>query len=209
MLTKITLLFLLQLAVSAHALLQDFCVADLSLPPTPAGYQCRKPSTVTVDDFVFRGLDKAANTSNAIKAGVITAFDTQFPALNGLGFAIVRVDIAPGGVIPLHTHNANEILVVIEGTLVAGFISSSNTAYYKTLRKGDAMVFPQGLLHFQVNAGPGGATGLVSFSSQNPGVQIVSNSLFSNDLPSALIEKSTFLSKAEVKRLKGILGGTN
>ncbi|CAA7407979.1 unnamed protein product [Spirodela intermedia] len=151
---KITLFFLLQLAVSAYSLLQEFCVTDLSLPPTPAGYQCRKPSTVTVNDFVFSALDKAANTSNSIKAGVIVALDTQFPALNGVGFSIVRVDFAPGGVIPLHAHNANELLVVIEGTLVAGFIFSSNTAYYKTLRKGDVMVFPEGLLHFQVNTGP-------------------------------------------------------
>ena len=36
---------------------------------------------------------------------------------------------------------------------MAGFISSANSVYYKTLNKGDVMVFPQGLLHFQINGG--------------------------------------------------------
>ncbi|KAG9152351.1 hypothetical protein Leryth_016727 [Lithospermum erythrorhizon] len=61
--------------------------------------------------------------------------------------------LSTGGVIPMHTHpGASEALIVIQGIICAGFIASDNTVYFKTLNKGDAMVFPQGLLHFQINS---------------------------------------------------------
>ncbi|XWS72255.1 hypothetical protein CRYUN_Cryun02cG0024200 [Craigia yunnanensis] len=58
---------------SSNAL--DFWVADLKAPQGPAGYSCKMPAKVTVDDFVFSGLSAAGNTSNLIKAAVIPAFD--------------------------------------------------------------------------------------------------------------------------------------
>ncbi|XP_042386208.1 germin-like protein 8-14 [Zingiber officinale] len=188
---------------------QDFCVGDLSGAQTPAGFPCKKVAQVTVSDFVFSGLAKAGNTSNIIKAAVTPAFVNQFPAVNGLGISAARLDIAPGGVVPLHTHPAaSEFLVVTQGTIAAGFITSSNDVYYTTLRKGDAMVFPQGLLHYQINAGGVTAVAIVSFSSPSPGLQITPIALFGNDLPSALVEAVTFLDDAEVKRLKKVLGGS-
>jgi hypothetical protein len=69
-------------------------------------------------------------------------------------------------------------------------------------------VFPQGLLHYQYNAGTGAAVGLVAFSSPNPGLQITDFALFANNLPSAVVEKVTFLDDAQVKKLKSVLGGS-
>lgn len=204
------ILFSLLLATS-HALVQDFCVADLSQPATPAGYPCKKAASLTADDFAYHGLAAPGNTSNIISAAVTPAFDGQFPAVNGLGISIARLDLAVGGVIPLHTHPAgSEILVVIEGTICAGFISSfANVVYLKTLYKGDIMVFPQGLLHFQINAGKTPSLAFVSFSTQNPGLQITDFALFKNDFPTELVAKTTFLDVAQIKKLKGVLGGTN
>ncbi|GLT98779.1 hypothetical protein SLE2022_162620 [Rubroshorea leprosula] len=194
---------------SSYALVQDFCVADLSAPFGPAGYSCKKPATVTVDDFVFSGLAASGNTSNLIKAAVTPAFDAQFPGVNGLGISLARLDFAIGGVIPMHTHpGASEVFIVIQGSITAGFIDSANKVYFKTLNKGDVMVFPQGLLHFQVNVEKFPALAFASFSSANPGLQILDFALFGNDLPSELIEDTTFLDDAQVKKLKGILGGT-
>ncbi|XP_028751503.1 auxin-binding protein ABP19a-like isoform X2 [Neltuma alba] len=142
------------LSSTSQASVLDFCVADYAGPNSPAGYSCKKPSKVTVNDFVFHGLGVAGNTSNIIKAAVTPAFDAQFPGLNGLGISLGRLDIEKGGVIPLHTHpGASEALVVLQGSITAGFVSSDNTVYLKTLKTGDTMVFPQGLLHFQINAG--------------------------------------------------------
>nr|ABV03161.1 germin-like protein [Chimonanthus praecox] len=204
--------FFLQLLFfsSSNAAVQDFCVGDLTGPEGPAGYSCKKPAIVTVDDFVFSGLGKAGNTSNIIRAAVTPAFSAQFPGLNGLGLSIARLDLAVEGVIPLHTHpGGSELLVVVQGTICAGFISSSaNTVYFKTLKKGDIMVFPQGLLHFQINGGGIPAIGFVSFSSPSPGLQITAFALFANNLPSELVEKTTFLDDAQVKKLKAVLGGT-
>ncbi|XVE70704.1 hypothetical protein DITRI_Ditri10aG0092100 [Diplodiscus trichospermus] len=187
----------------------DFCVADLKAPQGPAGYSCKKPEVVTTNDFVFSGLSAAGNTSNLIKAAVTPAFDAQFPGVNGLGISIARLDLAVGGVVPMHTHpGGSEILLVIQGSITAGFVSSANKVYYKTLKTGDIMVFPKGLLHFQINAAKTQALAYASFSSPSPGLQILDFALFGNDLPSDIIEETTFLDDAQVKKLKGVLGGT-
>lgn len=49
------------LASFSHALVQDFCVADLKSPDTPAGFPCKKVSLVTEKDFVYSGLGVAGN----------------------------------------------------------------------------------------------------------------------------------------------------
>ncbi|XP_071716869.1 auxin-binding protein ABP19a-like [Rutidosis leptorrhynchoides] len=196
--------------VGSYASVQDFCVADLSLPDTPSGFPCKDVKKLSVADFAYSGLGVAGNTSNIIKAAVTPAFTAQFPGVNGLGISLARLDLAVGGVIPMHTHpGASEVLVVIQGTICAGFISSSaNTVYFKTLYKGDIMVFPQGLLHFQINSGKGPALAFVSFSSPVPGLQITDYALFANDLPTELVVATTFLDAAQVKKLKGVLGGS-
>ncbi|XP_021275865.1 auxin-binding protein ABP20-like [Herrania umbratica] len=192
---------------SSNALVGDFCVADLKGLQSPAGYSCK--TAVTVDDFVFSGLAAAGNTSNLIKAAVTPAFVAQFPGVNGLGLSMARLDLAVDGVVPMHTHPAgSEILLVVQGSICAGFISSANVVYFKSLKRGDIMVFPQGLLHFQFNAGKSPAVAFVSFSSPSPGLQILDFALFANDLPSDIIVKTTFLDKAQVKKLKAVLGGT-
>ncbi|WJZ94291.1 hypothetical protein VitviT2T_013165 [Vitis vinifera] len=202
-------LFSFLLVSSSHAAVQDFCVADLTAPQGPAGYSCKTPAEVTADDFVYSGLSQPGNTSSLFNAAINTAFVDKFPGLNGLGLSMARADLAPGGVVPMHTHHgASETILIAKGSITAGFISSDNTVYLKTLKEGDIMVFPQGLLHFQVNTGRTQAHFWVSFGSSNPGIQILSNALFSNNLPSELIEKTTFLDDDEVKRLKALLGGS-
>ncbi|XP_057977129.1 auxin-binding protein ABP19a [Malania oleifera] len=203
------IVFLFSLLLSSHAAVQDFCVANFKAPEGPAGYSCKKPAKVKVSDFVFTGLGIPGNTSNIIKAAVTPAFAAQFPGVNGLGISMARLDLAPAGVVPMHTHpGGSEVLVVVQGSITAGFISSANAVYVEKLKKGDIMVFPKGLLHFQVNAGGIPAIAFVSFSSASPGLQIVDFALFGNNLPSALVEKTTFLDDAQVKKLKGVLGGS-
>ena len=205
----ILVLFSFLLVSSAHAGVVDFCVADLSAPQGPAGYSCKPPAEVTADDFVYSGLSVPGNYSSLFNAAINIAFVDQFPGLNGLGLAMARADVHPGGVIPMHHHpGASETILIAKGTITAGLISSDNTVYLKTLNEGDIMVFPQGLLHFQMNTGKKLACFWVSFSSSNPGLQILSNALFSNNLPSEYIKKTTFLDDDEVKRLKALLGGS-
>ncbi|XP_062149412.1 auxin-binding protein ABP19a-like [Alnus glutinosa] len=209
MISPIIFIFSLLLS-SSHAAVQDFCVADLTAPESPTGYACKKPEQVTVADFVFSGLGVAGNTSNSIfKAAITRAVASQFPGLNGLGISLGRLDLAPGGVAPLHTHpGGTEVAHVVRGSITAGFISSANKVYFKTLKEGDIMVFPQGLLHFLANAGGIPAVAYASFSSENPGLQIVDLALFGNNLPTELVAAISFLDIPQIKKLKSALGGT-
>ncbi|KAL0908383.1 hypothetical protein M5K25_022874 [Dendrobium thyrsiflorum] len=205
----ISFLVLLLSSILSPSSAADFCVADLSRPANPAGFSCKKASTVTVTDFSFSGLGATGNTGNIMKSAVTPAFCQQFPGLNGLGLSAARLDLGLNGVVPLHTHPAaSEVLLVSEGKILAGFISSSNTVYYKTLIKGDLMVFPQGLLHFQVQSGSSPAVAFATFNSPDPGFQITSLSLFGSSLPSPLVEKVTFLDDEQVRKLKRVFGGT-
>ncbi|KAK8535371.1 hypothetical protein V6N13_081510 [Hibiscus sabdariffa] len=187
----------------------DFCVADLTAPQGPIGYACKTSELVTVNDFVFSGL-REGNTSNLMKAAVTSAFSAQFPGVNGLGISVARLDLAVGGVVPMHTHpRSSEIIVVVRGRITAGFVSSANKVYYKALRSGDVMVFPQGLLHFQINARKTPASAYLSFGSPSPGLQVLDFALFANDLPSDIVKTTTFLDDVQVKKLKSLLGGTD
>ncbi|KAI8022888.1 Auxin-binding protein ABP19a [Camellia lanceoleosa] len=48
------ILFVVSLLFSySNGSVLDFCVADFSLPDGPAGYSCKKPAKVTVNDFVY------------------------------------------------------------------------------------------------------------------------------------------------------------
>ncbi|KAJ1401059.1 RmlC-like cupin domain superfamily [Sesbania bispinosa] len=201
----ILFLFSFLLSTSSHASVVDFCVADLKSAQNPSGYPCKSP--VTVDDFVFSNF-RAGNTSNFFKASLTPAFVDQFPGVNGLGFSAARMDIEAGGIVPMHSHpGASELLIMVQGRITAGFISSDNSVFVKTLAKGDVMVFPQGLMHFQLNAGKGRATAFLTFSSPNPGAQLLDLALFGNNLDSAVVGKTTFLDIAQVKKLKAVFGG--
>ncbi|PKI54740.1 hypothetical protein CRG98_024842 [Punica granatum] len=94
---------------------------------------------------------------------------------------MVRIDYAPWGINPPHTHpRATEILTILEGTLEVGFITSNpdNRLITKVLSKGDVFVFPVGLVHFQRNVGKVNAVAIGALSSQNPGVITIANTVF-------------------------------
>ena len=125
---------------------------------------------------------------------VRTSFVDKFPGLNGLGVSMARANIALGGVVPMHTHPGSlEIILIAKGSVIAGLISSDNTVYLKTLKDEVIMVFPQGLLYFHVNTDQTRTLFWVIFCSSNLDLQILNNALFGNNLPSELIENTTFL----------------
>uniref|UniRef100_A0A7N0U874 Germin-like protein n=1 Tax=Kalanchoe fedtschenkoi TaxID=63787 RepID=A0A7N0U874_KALFE len=193
---------------SDHSPLQDFCVADFSNSQVLVnGVACKDPKTVQASDFLFSGLHKSGNTSNAIGSKVTPVTVTQLPGLNTLGVSLARVDYAPSGVNPPHTHpRASEILTVLRGRLAVGFVTSNplNTQIEAVLNKGDAFVFPAGLVHYQRNIGSGKAVAIAALSSQNPGVITVANAVFGAkpELDSDLLVKAFQLDKNVVQYLQ-------
>ncbi|TXG65872.1 hypothetical protein EZV62_007147 [Acer yangbiense] len=166
--------------------LQDFCVAvnDTKTAIFVNGKVCKDPTLATPDDFTFSGLNIPTDTNNFLGQNSILVTVDQFPGLNTLGVAIARVDYAPGGVNPPHTHpRGTELLLVVEGTIFAGFVDSNNTLFGKILYPGDLMVFPLSMVHFQINVGKTVGVAIAAFNSQNPGVITIANSVFGTNPP--------------------------
>ncbi|XP_022719689.1 germin-like protein subfamily 1 member 13, partial [Durio zibethinus] len=169
--------------------LQDFCVAlkDTENGVFVNGKFCKDPKLAVADDFFFSGLNKPGNTSNLVGSNVTTVNVDQIPGLNTLGISLARLDFAPyGGLNPPHIHpRGTEILVVVEGTLYVGFVTSNpdNRLFTKILNPGDVFVFPIGLIHFQFNIGQSKAVAFAGLSSQNAGVITIANAVFGSNPP--------------------------
>ncbi|THG14404.1 putative germin-like protein 2-1 [Camellia sinensis] len=160
---------------------QDFCVAINNSAVFVNGKVCNDPKLATADDFFFSGLLTPESTSNPIGSKVTPVNVLQILGLNTLGISLARIDFAPYGLNPPHTHpRATEIIVVLEGTLYVGFVTSNtdNRLFTKVLYPGDVFVFPEGLIHFQFNNGKTNAVALAALSSQNPGTITVANAVF-------------------------------
>ncbi|KAL3517861.1 hypothetical protein ACH5RR_020451 [Cinchona calisaya] len=172
--------------------LQDFCVAiaDADASVFVNGKICKDPKLVKPEDFFFSGLNNPRSTSNPLGSNVTLLNVDQILGLNTLGISLARLDFAPYGLNPPHTHpRATEILVVLEGTLLVGFVTSNppmnmkNRLFTKVLNPGDVFVFPEGLIHFQFNNGQTDAVAFAGLSSQNPGVITIAKAVFGSDPP--------------------------
>ncbi|CAL5346440.1 unnamed protein product [Camellia sinensis] len=162
---------------------------------------------VQANDFFFSGLHMAGNTSNAVGSKVTPVSVAQIPGLNTLGVSMVRIDYAPMGTNPPHTHpRATEILIILEGSLEVGFVTSNpnNRLISKVLQKGDVFVFPINLIHFQRNVGNGNVVAIAALSSQNPGVNAIANVVFGAkpDISTDVLAKAFQLDKNIVANIQ-------
>ncbi|PIA59039.1 hypothetical protein AQUCO_00400118v1 [Aquilegia coerulea] len=185
---------------------QDFCVPDIKptsrKPIQISNLPCKNPLETTADDFIFSGIKSAGNFS---KTGFFakSVTPTLFPGLNTLGMSFVRADLDVGGINAPHFHpRATEIAYILEGMVYSGFVDSSNRLYARVIVKGEVMVFPKGLLHFQMNIGDSPATIIGSFNSQNPGLQRIPEAVFGSGIRYELLEKAFGLSAKEVGLLR-------
>ncbi|KAG0567583.1 hypothetical protein KC19_7G145600 [Ceratodon purpureus] len=170
--------------------LQDFCVADNSTGLIINGFPCKPADQVTVQDFTYSGLMKAGNTNNVDMALVTAASVVQFPGLNTLGISAARIDFAKGGLNPPHLHpRATEVLLLVQGELYVGFVSTNNTLFATVLKPGELFVFPRALVHFELNIGKSVALGFGFLNSQNPGRQVIAPALFTPDIKDEVLEK--------------------
>ncbi|KAI4297123.1 hypothetical protein L6164_037027 [Bauhinia variegata] len=202
----LALSFSLVLAADPSSI-QDFCVADTATQVLVNGLACKDPKLVEANDFFFSGLHFVGNTSNAVGSTVTPVTVSQLPGLNTLGISLGRIDFAPWGINPPHTHpRATEIITVIDGTIEVGFVTSNpeNRHINKVLQKGDVFVFPVDLVHYQRNVGYGNAAAIVALSSQNPGVITIANSVFGAvpDIAGDVLVKAFQLDKNLVANLQ-------
>ncbi|CAK9209408.1 unnamed protein product [Sphagnum troendelagicum] len=184
----------------------DFCVANLTSPIILNGLVCVNPATVTGSTFVFKGFETAGNTSNGLGSAVTPGFaGVNYPALNTQGLALARLDYAPAGLVPPHTHpRATEVIYLVKGELLVGFVDTNDKFYPAHLKTGDVFVFPRGLVHFQYNIGTTPAFAIAVLNSQNPGVQLIAPALFGATPPveDAVLSKAFGIPPSEVEIIK-------
>lgn len=143
------------------------------------GLPCKPPDDVSPSDFKSMKLSAPGDTDNFRGSAISIITATEFPGLNTLGLSVARTDLAVDGLVMPHSHpRASEMIYVHRGSVVAGFVDTRNQLFQQSLRKGDVMVFPRGLLHFSLNVGYDDATLFSVLSSQNPGVVGISDAMF-------------------------------
>ncbi|KAL2996292.1 hypothetical protein AAZX31_10G265300 [Glycine max] len=162
----VVLLFIIAALASDPDPVIDFCIAK----SPDNSFSCKNSSTATVEDFTYSGIKSPGNfkqtgfSSMAVNSNV-------FPGFNTLSVSFV----------------ATEVAFALEGKIYSGFVDTKNKVFAKVLEKGEVMVFPRGLVHFQMNVGDGPATIL---------------GIFGSDIKEELLEKAFGLSSKELSKLK-------
>ncbi|XP_038880093.1 germin-like protein subfamily T member 2 [Benincasa hispida] len=185
--------------------LQDFCVADLNATVSVSGFPCKPISKVSADDFFFDGLSKEGNTNNPFGFALTLGNVLTLPGLNTLGLSMNRIDLAPGGMNPPHLHpRASEIVIVLKGKVLVGFVTVDNKYYHKVLRVGEVFIIPRALVHFQYNVGHKKAVVLAGFNSQLPGGVLVAGNLFASNppIPVKILSKALLVNDDVINTIK-------
>lgn len=186
--------------------IQDFCIPNPKFGVAKLAHltilPCKNSSEATTNDFVFSGLKSAGNFSETGLA-TIPVNPIVFPGLNTLGMSFVRADLKAGAVNPPHFHpRATEISYVVQGSVYSGFVDSSNRVFARVIEQGEVMVFPRGLVHFQMNIGDKPATVFGSFNGQNPGSQKIPSAIFGSGIDVELLEKAFGLSPKQIGTMR-------
>ncbi|XP_020228444.1 rhicadhesin receptor isoform X1 [Cajanus cajan] len=206
LLVVVTLALLLATTFSADPdLLQDLCVADFASGVNVNGFTCKEASKVNVTDFFSNILAKPGGTPNTYGLSVTGANVEKVAGLNTLGVSLARIDFAPGGLNPPHTHpRATEIVFVLQGQLEVGFITTANELMSMIINEGDIFVFPKGLVHFQNNNANVAAAVISAFNSQLPGTQSIATTLFAAtpSVPDHVLTKTFQVGTNEVQEIK-------
>ncbi|GLJ05243.1 hypothetical protein SUGI_0014460 [Cryptomeria japonica] len=192
--------------------LQDFCVADTNSSTIfMNGLPCINPSKASVKHFTTSALSKPGDTStNVFNASVIIATAQILPGINTLGITIARVDLAVKGEVPPHFHaRATEIIFVLEGNLIVGFVDTTYKLFSTEIKTGDVFVFPKGLVHFVYNMGNTSAVMIQAFNGQDFGTTLIPIAVFhsSPGIPDQVLSKAFQISAAEVDTIRKNLGG--
>jgi quercetin dioxygenase-like cupin family protein len=117
--------------------------------------------------------------------------------------SLVRADFEAGGVNVPHFHpRATEVAYVLEGKIYSGFVDTQNKVFAKVLEKGEVMVFPKGLVHFQMNVGDKPATIVGSFNSENPGSMKIPTAVFGCGIKEELLEKAFGLKGKDISKVR-------
>ncbi|KAJ6325652.1 hypothetical protein OIU76_012685 [Salix suchowensis] len=179
---------------------QDYCVA---VTHSETYIPCKNSSLVTIEDFMFYGLNATAEFNDAGQAIVSVNVNT-FPGLRTQGVSLARADYAVGGVAVPHVHpRASEVVWVLEGTFFSGFVDSEENIFSKVIKKGDVILIPRGLVHFHKNVGDVQGTILGFYNSENAGRSTFRDTIFGCEVKEEVLEKDLRLSAEDISKVRG------
>ncbi|KAK3201336.1 hypothetical protein GRF29_185g664707 [Pseudopithomyces chartarum] len=180
------------------------------------------PPNASNDTFQFINNTVTPPTGGSIVLSTIT----NFPALGSTGLGAAVGFVNPCGLNTPHWHpRSNEILTVVQGTLVGALILENDSGFGNvvggappiigalpqintTLTNYTAMLFPKGLIHWQFNPECEPAVFVAGFDSPDPGRAEAARGFFSAK-PDEVIQASTgysdFLTPAQIKALRPTL----
>ncbi|KAJ8761002.1 hypothetical protein K2173_022040 [Erythroxylum novogranatense] len=194
--------------------LQDYCIADTKNPNSfyVNGVPCINPSLASTSHFTTSVLSKPGDTkANPFGFNVTLTNIVNLPGLNTMGLTMARVDLQPNGLVPPHSHpRASEVTICLKGSLLVGFVDTSNRLFAQQLRPGESFVFPKGLIHFLYNIdNKNPALAISGLSSQNPGAQVTSLAAFTSKphLPDEVLKKGFQVTVQDIIRIRRNLGG--
>ncbi|XP_057730467.1 germin-like protein 9-3 [Arachis stenosperma] len=173
-----TIVKILSLVISASVIIQTTMAGD---PDIPSDFIAPDGFPIDGKYFTFTGMRAFVQQSAPPSYFTyLRASKEEFAALDGLSVATIILGFRPGDVSPPHIHpRASELLFVVEGSLVVGFVDTNNKLFTQKLQTGDMFVFPKGLIHFQLNEDPKNhAISVSSLGSASPGLILVPNNLF-------------------------------
>ena len=196
--------------------LQDYCIADRKGSEKENmfinGVACINPELAKVSHFTTSALSKPGNaTAKPFGFSITVTNSVNLPGINTMGLTMGRVDIKPNGCVPLHSHpRASEVATLLKGSVLVGFIDTSNRLFTQQLRVGDSFVFPKGMMHFLHNLERSGSALVLSgLNSQNPGTQITSMAAFATKppLPDEVLQIAFQINGQDIARIRRNLGG--
>lgn len=171
---------------------QESTLAATTLANNPSGAFVYVPST-TVEGQISTG----ANSTTSLRTV------TYWPALAGMGISQSAFTLAPCAIRSPHIHQraAGLLYAYDADSLEVGFVTENGTAVTNTIASGASAVFPQGLIHYQYNSGCTNATYTISYGSELPGTQVVTQALLS--LPNNVLAASLGIQPSYVGSLAG------
>ncbi|CAH1423077.1 unnamed protein product [Lactuca virosa] len=187
--------------------LQDMCPTDTSSHRTMFinGFPCKNPSNITTSDFKNLQLSHQGSIDTFLRSSVTLVTASEFPGLNTLGLSTGRTDLEVDGLVMPHTHpRSSEMMFVVKGVVIVGFIDTDSKLFQSVLKEGDVFVFPKGLLHYCMNSGFEDAMFYSVFNAQNPGVVDISNAMFgdkASEMMKMAMAKLVSLTKVEDVRV--------
>ncbi|OCH89623.1 RmlC-like cupin [Obba rivulosa] len=173
----------LSLVFSAYALAEgaaDPGVAQLVAQLRDAPTAVNRLALLQDGDFVFNFLNATTGVTTGAAGHTVAASSSNFPALIDNGMAMTVGFLGPCALNSPHIHTrATEFNYIVSGNVSAGFLAENGARFvFNDILTGQAIIFPKGVIHFEMNNGCDDALFVAVFNDEDPGVNQVAQRFF-------------------------------